>query len=291
MSITEQSTTLPTGTYAADRVHSSVAFRGRVHGDRRVRRHRQRLRRHARGRAPFRLRPASRASRRRTRTSTRHLMSPEFFDAERHPGSSPSRPSSAPVDGSSVELRGRDHDQGHHPARHADRHDRRPDDRPVRQRALRPEARDHDRPHRVRDQLERRHAERHEGPFRRGHPQGRPLAGEGGVTMRILAISGSLRARLAEHLPPAGRRGAALAARHVRALGRAARGAAVRPGRRRRARPSRRGSAPRRGRVGGRRPDRDARVQLVDPRVRSRTRSTGPRARSRRTCSATSRSP
>ena len=36
-------------------------------------------------------------------------------------------------------------------------------------------------------------------------------------------------------------------------------------GRRRRARPSRGGGAPRRGRRGGRRPDRDAGVQLVDP--------------------------
>ena len=92
------------------------------------------------------------------------------------------------------------------------RHDRRPDDRPVRQRALRPQARDDDRPHRVRDQLERRHAERHQGARRRGHPQGRPLAGEGGVTMRILAISGSLRRdshntsllRAAAELLPAG---------------------------------------------------------------------------------------
>ena len=41
--------------------------------------------------------------------------------------------------------------------------------------------------------------------------------------------------------------------------------------------------APRRGRLGGRRPDRDARVQLARSRARSRTRSTGPRARSRRT--------
>ncbi len=57
MSITtSRQTELPTGTYGADRVHSSVAFEVAVHGHRHLRRHGHRLRRHARRRPSLRRR-------------------------------------------------------------------------------------------------------------------------------------------------------------------------------------------------------------------------------------------
>ena len=84
--------------------------------------------------------------------------------------------------------------------------------------------------------------------------------------MRILAISGSLRRDSHNTMLLRAAARAARARGHPGALGGAARGAAVRPGRRRRAGPRGRRWPPGRGRVGRRRPDRDARVQPLDPR-------------------------
>jgi polyisoprenoid-binding protein YceI len=105
MSITEQQTTaLPTGTYTADRVHSSVAFEveymgvgafggtvtdfdasldgGRLSGAARI--------------ATLEVKDENLYA---------HLMSPEFFDAERHPEVSFST-ESAEVEGDSVRFEG-----------------------------------------------------------------------------------------------------------------------------------------------------------------------------------------
>src|SRR5581483_6005612 len=46
--------------------------------------------------------------------------------------------------------------------------------------------------HKIRDHVERPDARRLQRPRRRGHPRGRPVAGQG-VTIRILGLSGSLR--------------------------------------------------------------------------------------------------
>ena len=137
-----------------------------------------------------------------------HLLSPDFFDAERHPEVS-FTPSTSAVDGARVEFEGEVTIKGVTQPGHADGHDHRPGDRPVRQRALRPLARDDDRPHRVRDHLEHRHAERHEGTRRRGHPQGRPLAGEGGVDDARPRHLRQPPPRLAQHHACCGPRGAA----------------------------------------------------------------------------------
>ena len=72
MSITEQQeTTIPAGTYGADRVHSTVAFEVRLHGHRPLRRRRHGLRGFALSTAGSPARHGSRAWRRRTRTCTR----------------------------------------------------------------------------------------------------------------------------------------------------------------------------------------------------------------------------
>src|SRR5262249_36276536 len=98
-----------------------------------------------------------------------------------------------------------------HAADRAARRADRPADRPLREHALRARAEDDHRPHRVRPQLERRHARRHQGARQRGHAQGRPVAGGSGVATRILAISDHLRRHshntsllraAAEHTPP-----------------------------------------------------------------------------------------
>src|SRR5262249_30802202 len=68
------------------------------------------------------------------------------------------------------------------------------DHRPVRPRAPRPRTRDCDRPQRVRSRVERAEPERWQLPRRRRHAEGRPdLREADGLTMRILAVSGSLR--------------------------------------------------------------------------------------------------
>jgi polyisoprenoid-binding protein YceI len=104
MSITEQQTAIPTGTYNADRVHSSVTFgveymgigefggsvtdfeatlaNGQLHGSARIE-----------------------SLETKDENLYGHLMSPEFFDAERHPVVSFST-ESASVDGSNVVVQG-----------------------------------------------------------------------------------------------------------------------------------------------------------------------------------------
>jgi polyisoprenoid-binding protein YceI len=104
MSITEQSTTLPTGTFAGDRVHSSVDFEvqymgigtfsgtvsdfdatlenGRLAGTGRI--------------ATLEVKDENLYA---------HLMAPEFFDAERHPEVSFST-EQAQIDGSNVRFEG-----------------------------------------------------------------------------------------------------------------------------------------------------------------------------------------
>ena len=151
MSITEQSPTLlPTGTYGVDRVHSSVAFEVEYMG----------IGTFSGTVSDFdaTLETAALAGAARIATLEvkdenlhAHLLSPEFFDAERHPEVSfshrggPGRGSIASRFEGEITIKGVTR-----PAA-LDRHDRRPEDRPLRQRALRPQARDHGRPHRVRD--------------------------------------------------------------------------------------------------------------------------------------------
>jgi chromate reductase len=181
MSITEQqATSIPTGTWTADVVHSAVSFEVPYMG---IASFTGAVTDFAATLADGRLAGRARIASLETKDENlqTHLLSPEFFDAGRFPEVSFAT-SAATADGSTVELPG-----------DADRHHRRPGRRPVRERALRAAPRDDDRPHRVRDPVERADAGWLEGARRRGDPEGRPLAGEGGVALRVLAISGSLR--------------------------------------------------------------------------------------------------
>ena len=126
MTTTEQTTTtaVPTGTWVADTVHSGVSFEvpyavatftgtvpdfeatladGKLTGVARI--------------ASITVKDENLEA---------HLLSPEFFDAERHPEVrfETRRASARRRRGRG---RGPDHDQGHHEAGHADGHDRRPD--------------------------------------------------------------------------------------------------------------------------------------------------------------------
>ena len=105
VSITEQKqTVIPTGTYSADRVHSSVAFEVEYMG----------IGAFGGTVTDFeatlengRLSGSARIESLETKDENlhAHLMSPEFFDAERHPVVSFSTENAA-VDGSNVELEG-----------------------------------------------------------------------------------------------------------------------------------------------------------------------------------------
>ena len=104
MSITEQTTSLPTGTYAVDRVHSSVAFGVQYMG----------IGTFGGTVSDFdatldggRLTGAARIATLEVKDENlhAHLLSPEFFDAERHPVVSFSTEQAA-VEGANVELRG-----------------------------------------------------------------------------------------------------------------------------------------------------------------------------------------
>ena len=105
VSITEQKqTVIPTGTYNADRVHSSVAFEVEYMG----------IGAFGGTVTDFeatlengRLAGSARIESLETKDENlhAHLMSPEFFDAERHPVVSFSTENAA-VDGSNVELEG-----------------------------------------------------------------------------------------------------------------------------------------------------------------------------------------
>ena len=116
----------------------------------------------------------------------------------------------------------------------------------------------------VRRQLERAQPGRRQLPRRRREAHRRARARPpGGLTMKILAVSGSLRRRLAQHGPPAGGGEARPGGRRGRAVGGDRRPADLRPGSRRRRRPGERPPAPRRLGRGGRDPLRDARVQRL----------------------------
>src|SRR3954469_25776156 len=104
MSITEQSTSLPTGTFAGDRVHSSVDFEVQYMG----------IGTFSGTVSDFdatlengRLTGAGRIASLEVKDENlhAHLMSPEFFDAERHPEVSFST-GEAQVDGSNVRFAG-----------------------------------------------------------------------------------------------------------------------------------------------------------------------------------------
>jgi polyisoprenoid-binding protein YceI len=104
MSITEQSTTLPTGTFAGDRVHSSVDFEVQYMG----------IGTFSGTVSDFdatlengRLTGAGRIASLEVKDENlhAHLMSPEFFDAERHPEVSFST-EQAQIDGSNVRFEG-----------------------------------------------------------------------------------------------------------------------------------------------------------------------------------------
>ena len=104
MSITEQKQVIPTGTYSADRVHSSVAFEVEYMG----------IGAFGGTVTDFeatlengRLSGSARIESLETKDENlhAHLMSPEFFDSERHPFVSFST-ENATVDGSNVELEG-----------------------------------------------------------------------------------------------------------------------------------------------------------------------------------------
>src|SRR5581483_7488451 len=141
MSTIQQETAVPTGTFAADTVHSSVGFEvpyavatlsGTVDDFEATL-------------ADGKLSGSARIASIQTKEENlqAHLLSPEFFDAERHP-----------VLTFAGDLeRDRDrrgHDQGHHAPDRPRRHDRRTRRRPFRSDARRPEAAGDDRPHRVR---------------------------------------------------------------------------------------------------------------------------------------------
>ena len=81
----EQTTSIPTGTWSLDPVHSSVGFAVQLQRRRHLPRHVRRVRRQARRRQPRgrrqgRERPAS-----TTPNLAGHLQSPDFFDAEQYP--------------------------------------------------------------------------------------------------------------------------------------------------------------------------------------------------------------
>jgi polyisoprenoid-binding protein YceI len=104
MSITEQSTSLPTGTFAGDRVHSSVDFEVQYMG----------IGTFSGTVSDFdatlengRLTGAGRIASLEVKDENlhAHLMSPEFFDAERHPEVSFST-EQAQIEGSNVRFEG-----------------------------------------------------------------------------------------------------------------------------------------------------------------------------------------
>ena len=104
MSITEQQTALPTGTYTADRVHSSVAFEVEYMG---IGAFGGTVKDFEATLEDGRLSGSARIESLETKDENlyAHLMSPEFFDAERHPVVSFST-ETASSEGSNVQLQG-----------------------------------------------------------------------------------------------------------------------------------------------------------------------------------------
>ena len=176
MTTTQIRQALPTGTWHLDPVHSSIGFEVAYMG--------------GAFRGQFREVDATLADTRLTGSAkvasvdvkdenlAAHLQSPEFFDVERYPELRFERDRGR---GGADDPR-RDHDQGRHAPGRADRPLDRAADRRLRTRALRAHARDEARPHRVRAQLEPSAPERRAGALERGHPRGRALLREGGVT-------------------------------------------------------------------------------------------------------------
>ena len=121
-----------------------------------------------------------------------HLQSPEFFDAERFPQLSFEARDDQPFRRRPHDRRRADAEGPHRAGRDQGPHHR-PGPGSVRRRAFRPPAGDHRRPDQVRPQLEQPAPERRPGAGQRRHDHRRPAAGEGGLTMRVLGISGSLR--------------------------------------------------------------------------------------------------
>jgi len=104
MSVTEQNTALPTGTYTVDRVHSSVAFEVEYMGIGAFGGSVKDFEAELEG---GRLSGSARIESLETKDENlyAHLMSPEFFDAERHPLVSFST-GNASADGSTVVFQG-----------------------------------------------------------------------------------------------------------------------------------------------------------------------------------------
>ena len=201
-------TAVPAGTLQADVVHSSLGFEVQYMG---ISFFKGAVEDFEASLVDGRLAGAARIASLETKDENlqAHLLSPEFFDAERHPEVVFSGRLVEAGDG--VEVDGEITIKGVTKPAVLEGHAHRPGERPLRERALRARALDDDRPHRVRARLERRHAERDEGAREQGHPEGRALTGRGGVAMRVLAISGSLRhdshntlllRAAAGHLPP-----------------------------------------------------------------------------------------
>ena len=208
MTSTEVETrTLPSGTYSVDRVHSTVAFEveymgvGTFGGD---------VTDFDASLVDGRLSGAARIATLEVKDENlhAHLLSPEFFDAERYPEVS-LHGRDGRARGPRGQVRGRDLDQGRDAAGDADGHDRRPGRRSVRQRALRARAEDDGRPHRVRDHLERRDAGRQQGAFRRGDAEGRPSRSSRRPSDADPRHLGQPAPRLAQHVAASRRRRAA----------------------------------------------------------------------------------
>ena len=165
-----------------------------------------------------------------------HLQSPDFFDAERYPEIRFTAKRLS-LDGETVKVEGDLTIKGVTQPLDVTGTVTSAAHRPVRPRALRAQARDARRPHPVRRQLEQPAPERRSGSRERRHARRRARSSSRRPSpMKILAISGSLRARLAQHEAAPGSRRAGRRRRRVRDLGRAEGRPALRRGRRRRAR-------------------------------------------------------
>ena len=292
MSTTEQTQQgIPTGTWQADTVHSSVALRGPLRG-RDVHRRGHRLRGEPRRRQARRL-GQDREHQGQGREPRRRTCSPPSSSTPSGTPSSasPAATSSATATRSRSTARSRSRASR---SRRRSRHDRRPDRRPLR--------RD---PRRARSS--RRRVDRTKFDMnwnmplpngepalaQRGHPQGRAdSGGAGGVDdarprdQRLAPRRGSNNTALLRALREEAPEGV-----EVELWDGPEGDPAVRPGRRRRPGPGAGRGVPRRSFARPTRSSSQRRSTTRPSRARSRTRSTGPRARSRRTRSATSRSP
>ena len=142
--LTEQA--VPTGTWTLDQVHSTVGYAVRHSGVSLFKGGLDRLRRGARD-GSLRGSASVASITVQDENLEGHLLSPDFFDAERFPQVSFASTSIAPRR-RQRHRRGRARDPRREAARHADRHDRRPRRGPGRHQA-RPLAGDDDRPHRA----------------------------------------------------------------------------------------------------------------------------------------------